>query len=128
MALHWSLPLIEKLLPPDLYSQLHTAFTNRWEEPDNTVASKIPIKNGATGELLAQIPMPSPQRVVRGKLRNLIRNDIAVHFGKRLTDLKIEDDGVLAIFNDGELSAKGSLIIGADGGESFQFAVDCPPF
>lgn len=116
MALHWSLPLIEKLLPPDIYGQLYTTFTNRWEEPDVDYASQIPITNGATGEILVQVPMPSPKRVVRGKLRNLIKSDVEVHYGKVLTDLKVEGNGVIAAFSDGELSRKGSLVIGADGG------------
>ncbi|KAJ5239817.1 hypothetical protein N7468_004436 [Penicillium chermesinum] len=118
MALHWSLPLIEKLLPPGVYSLLSTTYTNRWEEIDANIASQIPIVNGATGELLAQVPMSNPKRVVRGKLRNLLTAGIEINFEKRLTDLKVEGGSVVAVFNDVELSARGSLVIGADGARS----------
>ncbi|GKZ46144.1 hypothetical protein AbraIFM66951_009044 [Aspergillus brasiliensis] len=115
MALHWSVPHIEACLPSQSFAQLKSAETNPFEEQDPDVAGNIPLVNGRTGKLLAEIPMPSPRRIVRGKLRDLFRQDIDVHFGQALTDLHVGPDGVTAIFNNGETTVKGTMLIGADG-------------
>jgi hypothetical protein len=122
MALHSALPYLESILPPSLRAKLNSATTNPWSEPDPGIAAAIPFVNGATGELMAKIPMPSPKRVIRGKLRDLLRTDVEVRFGRRLTDIRVDDDGVVAVF-DGE-EVRGSVLVGADGGRlsSFQLA------
>ncbi|RHZ50660.1 uncharacterized protein CDV56_102959 [Aspergillus thermomutatus] len=113
MALHSSLPYLESTLPPALHAKLNTATTNPWSEPDPGIAAAIPFVDGATGEVVAKIPMPHPKRVVRGKLRDLLRTDVEIRFGMRLTDVRVEDDGVVAVFN-GEM-VRGSVLVGADG-------------
>lgn len=114
MALHSALPYLESILPPELRAKLNSATTNPWSEPDPAIAAAIPFVNGATGELMAKIPMPSPKRVIRGKLRDLLRTGVEVRFGMGLTGIRVEDDGVVAVF-DGE-EVKGSVLVGADGG------------
>lgn len=114
MALHSSLPYLDSILPSDLRAKLNSTTTNPWAEPDPTIAAAIPFVNGATGELMAKIPMPSPKRVIRGKLRDLSRTGVEVRFGRRLTDIRVEDDGVIAVF-DGE-EVRGNVLVGADGG------------
>ncbi|OGM39338.1 hypothetical protein ABOM_012040 [Aspergillus bombycis] len=118
MALHWSIPHIEACLPSQYFAQLKSAETNIFEEHDPDVAENIPILNGSTGELLATVLMPSPRRIVRGKLRDLFRQGIDVHFGQALTGLHVGPDGVTARFNNGETTAKGTVLIGADGARS----------
>ncbi|GIJ92636.1 hypothetical protein Asppvi_001914 [Aspergillus pseudoviridinutans] len=113
MAVHSALPYLESILPPVLRAKLNSATTNPWSEPDPAIAAAIPFVNGATGELMAKIPMPSPKRLIRGKLRDLLRTGVDVRFGMRLTDIRVEDDGVVAIFNGEEV--KGSVLVGADG-------------
>ncbi|KAH1751053.1 hypothetical protein KXV22_005690 [Aspergillus fumigatus] len=113
MALHSSLPYLDSILPSDLRAKLNSTTTNPWAEPDPTIAAAIPFVNGATGELMAKIPMPSPKRVIRGKLRDLLRTGVEVRFGRRLTDIRVEDDGVIAVF-DGE-EVRGNVLVGADG-------------
>ncbi|GFF41027.1 hypothetical protein IFM58399_06125 [Aspergillus lentulus] len=113
MALHSALPYLESILPPALRAKLNSATTNPWSEPDPAIAAAIPFVNGATGELMAKIPMPSPKRVIRGKLRDLLRTGVEVRFGMGLTGIRVEDDGVVAVF-DGE-EVRGSVLVGADG-------------
>lgn len=119
MALHWSIQHIEACLPPKIFEQLKSAETNPWEEQDPAEAGSIPVVNGRTGELMAKVPMPHPKRIVRGKLRDLFRKDIDVQFGHILTDLQVDEEGVTAIFNKGEKTVKGAVLIGADGGKLF---------
>jgi phytoene dehydrogenase-like protein len=113
MALHSARPYLESILPPVLRAKLNSVTTNPWSEPDPAIAAAIPFVNGATGELMAKIPMPSPKRLIRGKLRELLRTGVEVRFGMRLTDVRVEDDGVVAVF-DGEV-VRGSVLVGADG-------------
>ncbi|EAW25690.1 FAD-dependent oxidoreductase [Aspergillus fischeri NRRL 181] len=113
MALHSALPYLESILPSDLRAKLNSTTTNPWSEPDPAIAAAIPFVNGATGELMAKIPMPSPKRVIRGKLRDLLRTGVEVRFGRRLTDIRVDDDGVVAVF-DREV-VRGSVLVGADG-------------
>ncbi|PKX88958.1 FAD-dependent oxidoreductase [Aspergillus novofumigatus IBT 16806] len=107
MALHSALPYLESILPPYLRDKLDSATTNPWSEPDPAIAAAIPFVNGATGELMAKIPMPSPKRVIRGKLRDLLRTGVEVRFGMRLT---------VADFNGQEV--RGSVLVEADGGSA----------
>ncbi|GIC94655.1 uncharacterized protein Aud_001984 [Aspergillus udagawae] len=116
MALHSARPYLESILPPVLRAKLNSVTTNPWSEPDPAIAAAIPFVNGATGELMAKIPMPSPKRLIRGKLRELLRTGVEVRFGMRLTDVRVEDDGVAAVF-DGEV-VRGSVLVGADGPRS----------
>ena len=117
MALHWAIPHIQACLAPEIFEQLKAVETNPWEEQDPNVASNIPVVNGRSGELLANIPMPSPKRIVRGKLRDLLNMDIDVRYGQSLTDLHVGSDGITAIFNNGETVVNGTVLIGADGGK-----------
>ena len=126
MALHWSIQHIEACLPAKIFEQLKSVETNPWEEQDPTEAGNIPVVNGRTGELMAKVPMPHPKRIVRGKLRDLFRKDIEVQFGQTLTDLRVDGEGVTAIFNNGDRIVKGAVLIGADGGKLFSIAKISP--
>ncbi|KAH8698913.1 hypothetical protein BGW36DRAFT_152598 [Talaromyces proteolyticus] len=122
VALHWSIPYIEACLPPELFAKLKSAETNRWEEHDPHVANNIPLVNGRTGEIMAKMPMPSARRVVRGKLRDLLKTEIDIQYGSTLTDIQIDHpetkNSVTALFNGGDVVAKGNMLIGADGARS----------
>ncbi|OJJ65499.1 hypothetical protein ASPBRDRAFT_201764 [Aspergillus brasiliensis CBS 101740] len=118
MALHWSIRHIEACLPSEYFAQLNSAETNRFGEQDPHVAENIPVVNGHNGKLLANVAMPSPRRIVRGKLRDLFRQGVEIEFGQALTDFHVGRDGVTAIFNNGEKTAKGTMLIGADGARS----------
>lgn len=118
MALHWSIPHIQACLAPEQFEKLKSVETNPWEEQDQKVVSSIPIINGRSGDMLASIPMPSPKRVVRGKLRDLFNVGIDVHYGQALTNIYVGSDGITAVFNGGETAVNGTILIGADGARS----------
>ncbi|KAJ5674770.1 uncharacterized protein N7477_004704 [Penicillium maclennaniae] len=118
MALHWSIPHIQACLPPELFEQLKSVETNPWGKQDPKVVGNIPLINGRSGELLANVPMPSPRRIVRGKLRDLFNVDVDVRYGQSLTDVHVNSDGVTATFNNGETVVNGTVLVGADGARS----------
>lgn len=95
---------------------------------DTLVDPNIPIKeiemcnvfNGKTGELLNYMPIPNLHRILRGRLRSLIAEDLAdVYYNKNLERISYADDGqgVTAHFADGTAET-GRLVIGADGSNS----------
>jgi hypothetical protein len=112
MALHWSMPLVQKLLPSDLYSRMPEATADPFHNGDPNEA--IPIFNSATGDLLKSIPVSGIKRVTRRKMRALCSQGIDVLWGKTLVGTQVEGDGVAAYFADGS-HYRGSTLIGADG-------------
>ncbi|KAJ0127422.1 PA-phosphatase related-family protein [Fusarium oxysporum f. sp. albedinis] len=121
MALHWSTPNVEACLPPKLFEQLQTAQTDPWTVLTDEDAKTIPMVNGKTGELLTYVKAEGPRRVHRGRLRDLFRNGVDVHFGMELTDFSVEGDIVTARFNNGSEARKGFYLVGADGRKSLHF-------
>ncbi|KAI3572694.1 putative monooxygenase [Fusarium oxysporum f. sp. albedinis] len=127
MALHWSTPNVEACLPPKLFEQLQTAQTDPWTVLTDEDAKTIPMVNGKTGELLTYVKAEGPRRVHRGRLRDLFRNGVDVHFGMELTDFSVEGDIVTARFNNGSEARKGFYLVGADGPRSKVRSFLVPP-
>lgn len=77
------------------------------------------VLNGATGELVNELPIPKFYRFLRSRLRALMSEGIDIAYGKKLSSLSYAEDGasVTAHFEDGT-SEKGRLVIGADGSNS----------
>lgn len=79
MAIHWSLPQLEALLPDHLVARLDEAKN----DPNYATREKdvMPIMNGETGELMREIPIPRAIRVSRRKLRAFCSQEINVEVG-----------------------------------------------
>jgi hypothetical protein len=76
MGIHWSLPQLEALLPPDLRVRLKEAqndpFLDAPEKDD------MKIFNGLDGTILKALPIPRTIRVSRRKMRAFCSQDIDV--------------------------------------------------
>lgn len=76
MGIHWSLPQLKALLPPDLRVRLKEA------QNDPSLAPKeddvLPIYNGLDGTVLKAIPSPNIIRVSRRKMRAFCSQDINI--------------------------------------------------
>jgi len=76
MGLHWSLPLLDSLLPPDLRVRLQETQNDPFlETPDK---DSIPIYNGTDGTVLTAFPVPRMIRVSRRKMRAFCSEGIDV--------------------------------------------------
>lgn len=79
MGLHWSLPLLESLLPNDLSSRIYEAYVDpslNWEQPP---LNCMRMYNGLTGEVMKEFPVKGKiVRVSRQKLRALVAEGIDV--------------------------------------------------
>jgi 2-polyprenyl-6-methoxyphenol hydroxylase-like FAD-dependent oxidoreductase len=75
--------------------------------------------NGATGEVISELPFVKFYRFLRSRLRALMAEGVDVVYGKKLSSLSYADDRsfVTAHFDDGT-SEKGRLVVGADGSNS----------
>ncbi|KAF2665532.1 putative monooxygenase [Microthyrium microscopicum] len=117
ITLSWALPLLEQLLPADLFSEIKVC------QPDPTLDSKdagkagILIRDGSTGLPKAQATFPVIRRVNIQKTKKHLAQGLDVQYGKKLLDISVEGDMVIAYFDDGSKET-GNVIIGADGGNS----------
>ncbi|KAM0432843.1 hypothetical protein ACHAPT_004545 [Fusarium lateritium] len=117
MAIHWSLDRLEKIVPPEVFSQLPLISCN----PAVPIESGglYPIIQAETGNLLTGVPYEKGLRVSRSRMRALCAEGIEVHYGKNLIDVAFNESGqgVIASFADGTV-VSGSVIVGADGPRS----------
>jgi hypothetical protein len=118
IAIHWSVPMLEKLLPATLYARLPEVLTDPCH-PNKKISEVVSIYNGQTGELLKDMGMPGMIRIDRNRMRKLCGTDILIQHDKSLTSITYgaNDTGVTAHFHDGT-TATGDIIIGADGARS----------
>ncbi|CZR51460.1 related to monooxygenase [Phialocephala subalpina] len=117
LAIHWSIPILEKLLPAELFNRL--SETQCDPTHDRGAEETIELRNSETGEELKSIPTPNMKRVSRKKLRSFCAEGIDVLWGKTLDDVTCDAEGetVTAHFADGS-SYQGNVLVGADGPKS----------
>lgn len=108
MGLHWAWPSFQSLVPEAIFNRIQTAQV----DPSMPVKSieRLPLLNGATGELLTAIPVDRFYRLRRSKIRTLLMEGLDVQMGKELLGIVYSSDGriVTASFEDGT-SATGCL-------------------
>jgi hypothetical protein len=76
MGIHWSLPQLEALLPPDLRMRLKEAQNDPFlDAPDK---DDMIIYNGLDGTILRALPIPRTIRVSRRKMRAFCSQGINV--------------------------------------------------
>lgn len=117
MSIHWSLPLLESLLPSSLFQKLESA------QPDPgfkaSSSDRMSMFNAKSGELLRELPTGGMRRFSRRKLRQICSTSIDVAYGKALAQISYSENGtsVTAYFSDGT-QATGTTLIGTDGPRS----------
>lgn len=76
MGIHWSLPQLEALLPPDLRVRLKEAQNDPFlDAPDQ---DDMKLYNGLDGTILKALPIPRTIRVSRRKMRAFCSQGIDV--------------------------------------------------
>lgn len=79
MGLHWALPLLESLLPPNLAPRICEAYVDSsldWSQPP---LDRMRMYNGLTGEIMKDIPIKGQiVRVSRRKLRMFLTEGVDV--------------------------------------------------
>lgn len=70
MGIHWSLPMLDHLLPAPLHSRLSVA-QNDPRDPGKD-ADEFRIFDGVSGKVMKAMPLPRTIRVSRRKMRELL--------------------------------------------------------
>ncbi|KAF1951807.1 FAD/NAD(P)-binding domain-containing protein [Byssothecium circinans] len=117
MGLHWGAPVLKSLMPDEWWSKIQSIQVDPHEPTKET--DFLPFLKGDTGVPVLSIPASHFYRLRRGKLRNLLSQNLNVQYNKRLTNFTPSPDGktITAHFEDGT-SATGNLLVGADGARS----------
>src|ERR1700678_1724134 len=100
MGVHWALPMLQSLLPNDLWLRTNSAQPDPEYESGST--DEFSLFNGATGGVLKTLPTGGMRRFSRAKLRRLITEGIEVKYGKTLSSISYNESGrgVFAHFSD----------------------------
>ncbi|KAJ7578279.1 hypothetical protein C8J56DRAFT_969600 [Mycena floridula] len=116
MGIHWSLPMLEGLLPDDLREHLAKSICSdpSYDPPEQDV---FKMYDGVTGALIKALPVPRTLRVSRRKMRAFCSQGIQVSYGYELDNVSFTADSVVATFKNGR-TVSGSVLIGADGPKS----------
>ncbi|KAL2272009.1 hypothetical protein VTJ83DRAFT_1380 [Remersonia thermophila] len=120
LTLHWSLPALRALLPPQLVRRLPESYVDR-AAVEAGRPSTFPFYDVSTGLLVARTPPASETqrvRVSRQKLRKLLATGLNIEWNKAVkTAITGPDGSVTVTFDDGS-AAEGSLVAACDGGSS----------
>ncbi|KAL1972577.1 hypothetical protein VTN31DRAFT_6991 [Thermomyces dupontii] len=116
LTLHWGLPALQELLPPELYDRLKETNVNVEAVNDPGRYLFFDLKNGEPKYSL-DFPKTGRLRVLRTKLRKLLTTGLDISWSKKLVEVQENSDSVTAIFDDGT-TCKGRLIVGCDGSAS----------
>jgi 2-polyprenyl-6-methoxyphenol hydroxylase-like FAD-dependent oxidoreductase len=120
MGIHWSLPLLEGLLPPDLASRIvkdaSVDPTLDYEEPPNNGAY---IFDGVSGQVLKDLAVTGRiVRVSRRKLRALCTEGIDIKYGYTLSTITTDSNGTVTVECSTGEAFTGTLLVGCDGPRS----------
>ncbi|KAG8858273.1 hypothetical protein FRB96_005404 [Tulasnella sp. 330] len=117
IGLHWGAPVLQSLIPPELFAQLETCQVDPSKPcpPEDTLR----YLNAQSGDTLGSFVVPHFWRIIRSKLRTLLSTGIAIQHSKSLSSILYSEDGrnVTACFDDGT-EATGCMLVGADGHRS----------
>lgn len=122
--IHWALPALQCILPPELFSRLQEIQVD--PEVGRNDTGQFLFLNLKTAEPKWKIPPAAKRlRINREKFRKLLLDGIDVQWNKSIVDIATDKDDVFAVFQNGE-KVRGRLIIGADGATSKTRRILCP--
>ncbi|PKX91319.1 FAD-dependent oxidoreductase [Aspergillus novofumigatus IBT 16806] len=113
-GIYWAQDALKACLPVELYSQIRDAQIDAHVPSDKDV---LRVYNGATGEVMTDIPVPYNLRLQRRKFINLIAQGINVQYNKKAMGIRTSEQKVVVEFDDGT-EVSGHLLIGCDGAHS----------
>ncbi|KAL9605855.1 MAG: hypothetical protein Q9179_000965 [Wetmoreana sp. 5 TL-2023] len=85
-----------------------------WAIGIHTYESQSPLGGGGNNIMPTDSPEAPIVRAERRRLRDWLATNLSIQWGKRVNHIEHDDQGVAVSFDDGT-SAKGDLLIGADG-------------
>ncbi|KAJ5200129.1 Monooxygenase FAD-binding [Penicillium cf. griseofulvum] len=116
LTLHWSLPALRELLPPDIVERFPEAFVNKDASIRGDVGS-FQFFNLQSGDALYDAPAAERIRVSRVRLRQLLATNLNIEWNKNLRNIESTADEITAHFEDGT-HYTGRLLVACDGSRS----------
>lgn len=120
ITMSWALPLLQKLIPKDIYDNLNQCQPDPTTDPNETGKYGIVIRDGSNGAVKIHHHFPAIRRINHRKTKRHLSQGLSVQYGKRLAGITLnpdDDEEVTAHFEDGSAET-GTIIVGADGGAS----------
>lgn len=117
ITIHWALPFLKELLSDKAFSNLDRVQVD--PEVGRNDSGNFLFLNLETLDIKYKIPPAERRRLDREKLRKHLLAEVSehVHWHKKLADIKVTEEGVVAIFEDGA-SVEGAMLVGAEGSNS----------
>ncbi|KAK4993011.1 hypothetical protein LTR66_001677 [Elasticomyces elasticus] len=116
LSIHWSYPLLRKILPQELFDRLQEAQCDPYyTNPD---VENLNIYNGSTGEQMTVMPEPHHRRFNRARMRAFCSQGIDVQYSKKLASISYPTPDTVRVHFEDSTSATGTLLVGADGTHS----------
>ncbi|KAH9906038.1 FAD/NAD(P)-binding domain-containing protein [Xylariomycetidae sp. FL2044] len=117
ITIHWALDALRSCLPNELYRRIDDIQVDPEQGRHDT--GRFLFLDIETLKPRYIIPPSARKRISRLKLRQLLTENLEIHWGKSLASLETgsANDGVTVSFADGT-TAHGSMLIAADGSNS----------
>jgi len=115
LTLHWVLDRFLAALPSDIRSDIYSCQVDGAPSENNT--GDFLFIDLTTLEVKYRVPPSKRIRVQREKLRRLLMRDVPIAWSKKLIDIDVSEDRVVARFQDGS-AYTGCILVGADGSQS----------
>jgi hypothetical protein len=94
MTLHWGANHIDECLPQSLLDRLKSIYSDPYFVPPPGQKDGIPIYNGKTGGLLAEVRGDRPVRISRRKMRALFGEGLDIQVANHSNKIPIATDQV----------------------------------
>lgn len=118
MTIHWALGIFRYLVSETVIEQLPEAFVDP-EAVRSGEKGNFLVYDLRKGNALWKVPPSERLRLRREAFRQLLLQNIGVHWGKQTTSIEPVGDGqIRAQFANHTSSPPGSLIVGCDGARS----------
>ncbi|KJX94966.1 FAD/NAD(P)-binding domain-containing protein [Zymoseptoria brevis] len=120
MAVHWSIPLLQELLPKELYDRfVAESAVDPSLDPTKAPFNGARIFDGYEGGCLKDLEEEGGVvRVSRRKMRGWLLEGVDVKFDHKLESITYNDDDTVTAHFNNSTSSTGRLLIGADGPRS----------
>jgi 2-polyprenyl-6-methoxyphenol hydroxylase-like FAD-dependent oxidoreductase len=115
LTIHWALPHFQYCLPSEIFEKLNEIQVDPEQARSDT--GRFLFLDLKTAEPKYVIPPSKRLRIHRGRLRDLLSEEIEIQWGKNIMSITRTDDAVVAHFEDGT-TIEGALLVGADGSSS----------